>query len=221
VAKGGRVEVFLVDVSPPVRVAVVNDYELIVAGLERLLRRFPDKIVVCDRIVADESIEEPVDVALFDLYGRLGIAGSKLRALCDDPKIDHVAVFSLELGPDLIAEGRAAGASGFISKALPGTDIADALVRTATGDPVVAAMPRPRPATPELAWPAQSVGLTERESQTLVLLADGLSNREIAAALFLSAETIKSYLAQVFQKLGVRNRVEAAAFVHRSLDFSQ
>jgi DNA-binding NarL/FixJ family response regulator len=207
--------------SVPVRVAVVNDYELVVAGLERLLRGFPDKVVVCARVVADARIDEPVDVALFDLYGRQGIAGSTLRALCDNPKVDRVAVFSLELGPDLIAEARAAGASAFISKALPGSDIADALVRTAAGEPVVAALPSPRPASPGLVWPAQSIGLTERESQTLVLLAEGLSNREIAAALFLSAETVKSYLAQVFQKLGVRNRVEAAAFVHRSPDFKQ
>ena len=130
-------------------------------------------------------------------------------------------MFTLELGPDLIAEGRAAGASAFISKALPGRDLASALVRTAAGEPVVAALPRPHPANPELVWPGQKAGLTERESQALVLLADGLSNREIAAALFLSAETIKSYLAQVFQKLQVRNRVEAAAFVHRAPDFRQ
>jgi DNA-binding NarL/FixJ family response regulator len=205
----------------PVRVAVVNDYELVVAGLERVLSCFTDRIVVCDRVVAGEPIDEPVDVALFDLYGRLGVAGTTLRALADNSKVDRVAVFSLELGPDLIAEGRAAGASAFISKALPGSDIADALVRTAAGESVVAALPRPHPASPELVWPAQSTGLTERESQTLVLLADGLSNREIAAALFLSTETIKSYLAQVFQKLRVRNRVEAAAFVHRSPDFSR
>jgi len=67
----------------PVRVAAVNDYELIVAGLERLLRGFPDRIVVAERIVESETVPEPVDVALFDLYGRLGVAGSTLRALAE------------------------------------------------------------------------------------------------------------------------------------------
>lgn len=203
----------------PVRVAVVNDYELVVAGLEHLLRGFTDRIVVCDRIVVGEPIDAPVDVALFDLYGRRGVAATTLRALADDPYVERVAVFSLELGPDLIAEGTAAGASAFISKALSGSEIADALVRTADGDAVVAALPGPRPATPELDWPARRDGLTERESQLLALLAEGLSNREIAAALFLSSETVKSYLSKTFQKLGVRNRVEAAAFVHRSPEF--
>src|SRR3954447_2450024 len=203
----------------PVRVAAVNDYELIVAGLERLLRGFPDRIVVAERIVEGETVPEPVDVALFDLYGRLGVAGSTLRALAEEPNVAHVALFSLELGADLVAEGRAAGASAFISKALPADDIAEALVRTAAGDRVVAALPRPLAASPELGWPGQSMGLTERESQTLVLLAEGLSNREIAAALFLSPETVKSYLAKTFQKLQVRNRVEAATFVHQSPEF--
>jgi DNA-binding NarL/FixJ family response regulator len=203
----------------PVRVAAVNDYELILAGLEQLLRGYPDKIVVCDRIVAGEPIDEPVDVALFDLYGRHGVAATTLRLLADDEKVEHVAVFSLELGPDLVAEGRAAGASAFISKALPAGDLVDALVRIAKGEGVIAALPRPHPAMPELTWPGQGAGLTERESQTLVLLADGLPNREIAAALFLSAETVKSYLARIFQKLEVRNRTQAAAFVHRSPDF--
>jgi DNA-binding NarL/FixJ family response regulator len=210
-------------VPPPTlpRVAVVNDYELVVAGLEHVLRGFPDRVQVCDRIVGGGSVKTPVDVALFDLYGRLGVAGTKLRALADDPNVAHVAVFSLELGPDLISEGRAAGASAFISKALTGRDIVDALVRAAAGEAVIAALPGPRPASPELDWPARSDGLTERESQMLVLLAEGLSNREIAAALFLSPETVKSYLSKTFQKLGVRNRVEAAAYVHRSPDFRQ
>ena len=93
-------------------------------------------------------------------------------------------------------------------------------MRAARGDDVVAGTPVPKAAHAGLDWPGKEVGLTERESQAVALLAEGLSNREIAAALYLSPETVKSYVAEIFSKLNVRNRVEATNFVHRTLDFS-
>ena len=114
-----------------VRVAAVNDYELIVAGLARLLSQFPDQLDVCDRVVVGDPIELPIDVALYDTYGRVGIAAPALRALAETPGIGHVAMFSLDLSPDLIAEGRSAGATGFISKGLSGAEIADATATSA------------------------------------------------------------------------------------------
>jgi DNA-binding NarL/FixJ family response regulator len=201
-----------------VRVAAVNDYEVVVEGLAAMLRRHEDRLDVRAAIIVGSPIAEPVDVALYDTYGRQGIASSALRTLVNTPEVDRVALFSIDLHPDLITEGRLAGASGFISKALTGDQIADAIVRIAAGEQVVAATPDaphdPRPE--ELAWPGRSEGLTERESEVLVLLAEGLSNREIATALYLSPETIKSYLRPIYAKLDVRNRVEATAYVHRS-----
>jgi DNA-binding NarL/FixJ family response regulator len=191
----------------------------VVAGLEHLLRGYPDRLQVCAAIIVGEPVVADVDVALYDLYGRAGVAADALRTLVADPHIHRVAVFGLDLSPDLIADGRAAGASGFISKALRGEEIADALVRVANGEDVVAGTATPKAASADLAWPGKGSGLTERESQVLTLLAEGRTNREIAAALYLSAETIKSYVAQVFAKLGVRNRVEASNFVHRTTDF--
>jgi DNA-binding NarL/FixJ family response regulator len=203
----------------PVRIAVVNDYELVVAGLEHLLSGFPDRLLVCEAIIVGEPVTASVDVALYDLYGRAGVAADTLRVLAADPHIERVAVFGLDLSPELIADGRAAGASGFISKALRGEEIADALVRVANGEEVVAGTATPKAASAELTWPGKASGLTERESQVLTLLAEGRTNREIATALYLSAETIKSYVAQVFAKIEVRNRVEATNFVHRTRDF--
>lgn len=201
------------------RVAVVNDYELVVAGLEALLSGFTDRLTVVEAILVGEPVRHRVDVALYDLYGRAGVAAPSLRALADDPNVDRVSVFALDLTPDLVADGRAAGASGFISKALPADQIADALIRVASGEDVVAATATPKSAHPGLEWPGKRAGLTERESQVLALLAEGMTNREIAAGLYLSAETVKSYVAQIFAKLDVRNRVEATSFVHRSGEF--
>jgi DNA-binding NarL/FixJ family response regulator len=199
-----------------VRVAAVNDYELIVAGVAKLLNEYGDRLDVCERLVIGEPIEVPVDVALYDTYGRVGIAAHAVRVLADDPNVRYVAVFSLDLSPDLVADGRAAGAHAFISKALSGDEIADAIVRVAAGEALVAATPSPRATRNGLDWPGKDDGLTERQSQVIVLVAEGLTNLEIAAALYLSGETVKHYLKQTFAKLGIRNRVEATNYVRAS-----
>ncbi len=204
-----------------VRVALVNDYELVVAGMAAVLGRYTDRLVVADAIVIGEEIEEPVDVALYDTFGREGVAEAALRTLVNNPNIRRVAVFSMDLHPDLIADARGAGAHGFISKALPGDEIADALVRIARGESLVAGTPSPRQANPDFAWPGKEQGLTERESEVLVLLAEGLSNREIAAALYIGTETVKGYVSQALRKLDLRNRVQAASYVHRTAGFER
>jgi DNA-binding CsgD family transcriptional regulator len=183
-----------------VSVAAVNDYELIVAGLARLLAMFPDQLEVRERIVLDESpIDVPVDVALYDTYGRVEIDDA-LHELVAHEQIGAVAVFTLDLNEKLVA---------------------DALVRVANGEVVLAGPPSPLPAIDLLDWPGKADGLSERESQVVVLAAEGLTNREIARALYLSTETVKSYLSQVFTKLGFRNRVEASAYVHQADAFER
>jgi DNA-binding NarL/FixJ family response regulator len=197
-------------------VAAVNDYELIVAGLAHLLGRYGDRLEVCERLIVGDPVNDEIDVALYDSYGRVGLVAPALRTLANEPAIRHIAVFSLELPPDLIAEGRAAGADAFISKSLSGDEIADAIVQVADGASLVATTPSPRPALDELDWPGKEDGLTERQSQVLVLAAEGLSNKEIAAALYLSVETVKDYLRQAYARLKVRNRVEVANYVYHS-----
>ena len=205
-----------------VRVAAVNDYELVVAGLARMLEQFPDRVEVVETLVIGEPVEVPVDVALYDTYGRTGIAAPALRTLVAMENVSAVAVFSLDLTPDFIADGRLAGAQGFISKALPAEQVVDALERVAAGEQVIAMPTPPEPeAIDEIDWPGKAEGLTERESEVLVLVSEGLSNREIGAALFLGYETVKSYLRDVYAKLGVRNRVEASNWVRASTAFQR
>jgi DNA-binding NarL/FixJ family response regulator len=210
----------MAQVQLPISVASVNDYDLIVEGVGSMLRKYPDRLIVMDRIVIGEELDGPVDVALYDTYGRVGIAEPALRALIDDPQVARIAVFSLDFRPELVAEATSAGASGFISKALPGTDIADALVRIASGEYVEAiGEPGELPAgsaIADLEWPGKDDGLSERESQVLVLCAEGLTNREIAASLYVGLETVKSHLRSVYAKLGIHNRVAAASYAQRS-----
>jgi len=206
--------------SLPVRVAAVNDYELVVQGTAALLSQFPEQLFVCERIVLGEPIDEgPVDVALYDTYGRVGVAADALRSLVEHPEVRRVAVFSLDLRPALVQEAREAGASGFVSKALPGPAIADALVRVAQGEAVFESASPTRQIDDALDWPGRADGLTERESQVLVLCAEGRTNPEIAEALYIGLETVKSHLRKSFKQLGLRNRIQAANYVHRSDGF--
>jgi DNA-binding NarL/FixJ family response regulator len=205
----------------PVRVAAVNDYEIVVEGMARLLQRFPDRLTVCDRILVGQPLHTPVDLALYDTYGRVGVAEDALAKLAATPEITFVAVFSLDLSPRLVEHARAAGACAFISKALPGPAIADAVVRAAHGEEVFAAGPGHRPAAAELDWPGKDDGLSERQSQVLVLLADGLSNAQIAEALYLSPNTVKSYLKEIFARMHFRNRVDATNYVRATGTFSR
>jgi DNA-binding NarL/FixJ family response regulator len=201
----------------PVRVAAANDYQLIVDGVAAMLGRFPDQLTVCDRVLVGDRIEGgPIDVVLYDTYGRTGIAADALEELVALPEVHRVAMFSLRFTDQLIEDGRAAGATGFISKALSAELVRDAIVQVASGEEVLALGDSDDSATTELPWPGKDDGLTERESQVLVLVAEGLTNREIAAALYLGTETIKTHVRQILAKLDLRNRVQVANYVARS-----
>ena len=93
-------------------------------------------------------------------------------------------------------------------------------MRIADGEEVFATGTSSPPATDALAWPGKADGLTARESQVVVLAAEGLSNREIGVALYLSSETVKDHLHRVFTKVGLKNRAQAASYVHRSGAFA-
>jgi DNA-binding NarL/FixJ family response regulator len=204
-----------------VRVAAVNDYELIVVGVAHLLSRYPQLLEVRDRIVIGDPIDGgPIDVALYDTYGRVGLAEPALRRLVADPDIGAVAVFSLDFPDQLVEDSRAAGVAGFISKALDGQEVAEAIVAIAAGESIFAVPTSAARVPGDLDWPGRDDGLSARQSQVLVLVAEGLTNPEIAAALYVSLETVKSHLREIFAKLGFRNRVEATSYVTRSGAFT-
>ncbi len=209
-------------ISPPITVAVVNDYELIVHGVVAMLRQHPGHVRVVDQILIGEAIEaDRVDVALFDVYGRVGVVDEPLRRLLDDPRIRHVALFSLSFDEALLQEARALGVTGFISKRLTGERIVAAIVDVAAGIDVRAEASTRRPVPSILEWPGRDDGLTERESQVLVLMAQGCTNREIAALLHIGVETVKSHARNLFRKLSFRNRSQASGYVERSGAFNR
>ena len=203
-----------------VSVAAVNDYDLVVHGLAEMLRHDP-RLDVRERIVVGEPVTERVQVALFDTFGRTEPIEVEVTQLLSEPLVERVVVFSMDPLPDMGAAATAAGASGFISKGLTREEIGSAILRVAAGQEVRAVAHRRTPVEAELDWPGRAQGLSMRESEVVVLAAEGLTNAEIGRALYIGTETVKSHLHAAYTKLKVRNRVEATAMVHRSSSFRQ
>jgi DNA-binding NarL/FixJ family response regulator len=196
-----------------VRVALVNDYEIIVRGLAHLLAPHADRIEIVE-LAAGDNPDRPADVALFDTYGHRQLGLDRVVKLVADPGIGRVAIFSAATAPHLVERALATGAAGYLPKSLSGAELADCLVRIAAGERVVIGQRSGRAArTLAPGWPGSAYGLTERESELLSLVAAGMRNEEIAEALYVSPNTVKSHLKSAFRKLGARNRAEAAAAI--------
>jgi DNA-binding NarL/FixJ family response regulator len=188
------------------RVALLNDYDVVVAGLAAMLMPYQNEIAVVDVSTGRPTRRSPLDVVLYDSYGRV-LDMDRISETVKQENVKNVAVFTFQFAPSLIDDAVAAGVRGYLWKGL----------RTSQTHPLDA---------PDLSWPMRQRGLTVRESEALAMLVCGLSNREIARAMFVSIDTVKTHLANVYRKLDVRNRAEAVAtalsdpeFARRSREF--
>ena len=192
-------------------IALLNDYDIVVNGLAALLQPFPDLQVV-ELHVGDVDIESPVDVALFDTYGRVGMPWDQLTELVECPRVRHAAVFTFDFGNALVERARNIGVHGYLWKGLSPDGLVESIRRIAGGE-VVVSTPENHARQPDRSyrWPFDDHGLSARESEVLALLSEGLSNQQIADALYLNVETVRSHLKQVYSKLGVHTRTQATA----------
>jgi DNA-binding NarL/FixJ family response regulator len=199
-----------VDAATPVRLTLANDFDLVVAGLTALLAPFRHRVEVVDWvIVGEDPPEQPVDVLLFDTYGRHGLGLSDVEELAANPLARHVLVYTWEANPELIERTLATGVSGLASKALTADELVAVIERVARGERVVATSSRHARVVAD--WPGRTAGLTSRESEILALVIQGLRNDDIAEALFLGVNTVKTHLKSLYRKIGARNRAEAVA----------
>lgn len=202
------------------RVAVVNDFEVVVAGVAAILEPFSDRVDVVDAILFDEPIEGPVDIALYDTTGRGDPVDVQVSRLLSRPEVDRVAIYSFDFDDNAVRAALEAGAAGYLSKASPAKELVDQLELLANGEQVVAGCTAgERPGGEEPAWPGRDLGLSERESEVVALAALGRRNADIAESLFVSVDTVKTHLARSFRKLGVHNRTELSALIHRRPSF--
>ena len=197
------------------RVAVVNDFELIVRGLAAMLDPLSERLVVVELDVGSNP-ERRVDIVLFDTYGHGRGGVDRVRSLATDPQVGAVAVYTWALPPGQLDAVLAAGARGVLSKSTSAEALADAFAAIDAGEIVVNQFFR-RPS--EHSWPGHDLALTGRESEVAACLAEGLSNHEIGDALCISEHTVKSHLKAIFQKTGAASRTQAIARLAENPDF--
>lgn len=204
-----------------IRIAILNDYELVVCGLAAMLSPFDDLEVVS--IDVDETqLDHQADIALFDTYGRPGLPWPQLADLMAQPAASRIAVFTLAFEPTLVERALELGIRGYLWKGMPAGELARSLRRIHEGELVVSNPDRhPRSPASEYRWPFADKGLTARESEVLALLSEGLPNAKIAACMYLSTETIRSHVKQIFKKLDVHTRSEATAVALRTNAFAR
>jgi DNA-binding NarL/FixJ family response regulator len=208
-----------------VRVLLVDDQELVRAGLRGILRsRFGFDIVgeCADGTTVLAAVQSLApDVVLMDVRMPLadGVQATQwLRARDGSPPVLALTTFDDE---EVLAGMLRAGASGFILKGAPAEDLQRAVRTVAAGgawlDPAVtgrvltayrAAPPAPAAPNPVLD------SLTSREREVLTLIGQGQTNAEIAAALFVGEGTVKTHINHVFTKLGLRDRAAAVVFAY-------
>ncbi|MEV8402328.1 response regulator [Streptomyces niveus] len=213
--------------STPVRVLVCDDQVMVRTGLVTIIDAQPDLEVVGEcgdgRTAVDLAGELTPDVVVMDVRMPVldGIEATRLLAgagVTHAVKVLVVTTFNLD---EYVYEALRAGASGFLLKDAPPAQLLHGIRTVATGaallDPEVtrrlvgvhAARIRPVERTPD------DLPVTPRELEVLHLIADGLSNSEIAATLQISQETVKTFVSRILSKLGLRDRVQAVVFAYR------
>jgi DNA-binding NarL/FixJ family response regulator len=199
--------------SRPVRVAVANDFDLVVAGVAALLAGFSPGLQVTELVLDHDELDEPVDVVLFDTYGRAEMGLDRVKQLRQMSNVGKVAVYTLSWDVDLVRAALESGADAVLSKTLPAHVLASDLARVAEGQAVVDPGTGRSTRGADRLWPGHDRDLTERESEVLALVASGLSNAEAGRLLHLGVNTVKTHLRHAYRKVGVKNRAQAAAYV--------
>jgi DNA-binding NarL/FixJ family response regulator len=207
-----------------IRVFLLDDHEVVRRGLADLLQAEGDIEVVGESASAPEATRRiPAlrpDVAVLDarLPDGNGIDVCRdVRAV--DPSIKGLILTSYEDDEALFA-AIMAGAAGYVLKQIRGTDLVDAVRRVAAGqsllDPAVTqrVLERIRSGVEQ---PRELRSLTEQERRILEYVAEGLTNREIAAKMFLAEKTVKNYVSSLLAKLGLERRTQAAVLATRLL----
>jgi NarL family two-component system response regulator LiaR len=190
----------------PVRIAIVNDYEVVVEGLAVMLAPYDDRVRVVETD-ANEPVASDVDIALYDNFAQTHRRDLDVADLLAHSRARRLVIFSWHLDPTLVRRAIDAGARGYLTKGLDAAGLVGALERVHAGEVVVSEEEDPRPGTG--AWPGRELGLSEREAEIVALITQGLSNEKIADRAYLSINTVKSYIRTAYRKMGVSSRSQA------------
>ena len=215
--------------AAPVRIVVADDHQIVRSGFAGLLDTQPDFTVVGTAAGGAEAVrvcrEAAPDVVLMDVRmpGMDGIEATRqlIGPSGDRPRILILTTFDLD---DYVYDALRAGASGFLLKDVTAEQLFHAVRVVAAGEALLApsvtrrlirefASQRPRP---DSSRAARLATLTPRETQVLRLMAEGLSNPEIAARFTVTEETVKTHVSRILGKLGLRDRTQAVVTAYET-----
>jgi DNA-binding NarL/FixJ family response regulator len=205
--------------EPTIRVVIVDDHAVLRAGLEQLLAGQADLEVVGTAASGGEAIElarelRP-DVVLMDLQ-MPGIDGVAATREIVAEKLADVLVLTSYSDAERIVGALDAGAMGYLLKDAEPDEVLTGIRAVARGESPI----NPRAARELLGarrtTPAATAELTPRETEVLVLVRQGLANKQIARRLGISERTVKAHLTSAFQRIGVVDRTQAALWAERN-----
>jgi two-component system response regulator DevR len=203
------------------RIIIVDDHEVVRLGLRTLLDRHPDFTVVDEAATVREAVQKTLllrpDVVVMDirLLGGSGIDACK-QIVEQAPEVKVIMLTSYA-EDEMLFDAIAAGACGYVLKQIGSDDLIRAVEAVGKGeallDPALTqrVFARVREATRK-EYEESFASLTDQEMRVLAQVAEGKTNREIAAALFLGEGTVRNYVSSILKKLNLTNRAEAAAY---------
>jgi two-component system, NarL family, response regulator DevR len=203
------------------RVLIVDDHEVVRMGIKALLQQHPNLHVVAEAGSGEEAIKQALihrpNVVVMDIRmpGMSGVdACRQIVQQLPDTRVVMLTTFAED---DLLFSAIRAGASGYVLKRIGSDDLVKTIEAVARGDsaldPAMTAAVFKEVMQSEKGKEASMFAeLSLQEIRVLALIADGLTNREIAGRLFLGEGTVRNYVSSLLSKLNLSNRAEAAAF---------
>ena len=182
----------------------MDDYDVVVQGLARMFEPFADRVHVVE-VSTNQPGVEPVDIALIDSFAQT----RDINEVLAEANARRHVFYSWSLEPELIKTWARFGVVGFLDKRLDAEVLVDALERINNGE-VVATLDYPPSAEVDIGdWPGRRFGLSAREAEVIALITRGLTNEDIACSMYVSTNTVKTYIRSAYRKLGVDSRTRA------------
>ncbi|MEU4271742.1 response regulator transcription factor [Streptomyces sp. NPDC026092] len=213
--------------SGTIRVLIADDQMMVRQGFTVLLNAEPGIEVVGQAVDGADAVAQAAqlapDVVLMDIRmpGTSGIEATRLLTEPADSTVKVLVLTTFDLD-EYVYDALRAGASGFLLKDASAEELAHAVRVVASGDALLAPHITKRliaefsrvTAAPRVPLKDRIGDLTERETEVLALIANGLSNAEIAARLVVAEQTVKTHVSRILVKLGLRDRTQAAVYAY-------
>ena len=208
-----------------VRVFLLDDHEIVRRGVRDLLEAEPDLVVVGEAATEDEAVRRipavDPDVAVLDVRLQEGDGITACREIRSRHPRTACLMLTSFADDEALLDAVMAGAAGYVLKQIRSSELVTAVRRVAAGEQLLDQAAKARVIERLRRGPEEDeliARLSPQERQVLGLLAEGLTNRQIGARMYLAEKTIKNYVTSVLSKLGVARRTEAAVYAARHLD---